>query len=110
MLADPHAGLRKPFTDLLFLRYRTALDGTNAIFASTFLASTGSPAVAGSHVAVSLAALGLTAVGRRVIEGFHDPPLGDVVLAIETAGRRCVAGLQRCALPTRQPERAPLPH
>jgi hypothetical protein len=62
------------------------LRGTNAIFASTFLASTGSPAVAGSHVAVSLAALGLTAVGRRVIEGFHDPLLGDVVLAIETAG------------------------
>jgi len=62
------------------------LRGANAIFASTFLASTGNPAVAGSHVAVGLAALELTAVGRRVIEGFHDPPPGDVVVAIETAG------------------------
>jgi hypothetical protein len=26
MLADPHTGLRKPFTDLLFLRYRRAPD------------------------------------------------------------------------------------
>ncbi len=26
MLADPHAGLRKPLTDLLFLRHRTAPD------------------------------------------------------------------------------------
>jgi hypothetical protein len=116
MLADPPAGLRKPPTDLLFLQHpdsgagwgpalsgsvRLALANTGRLrlsvlntcrgsrlvaadgatghqchFASTFLAPTGSLAVAGS----------LAAVGRRVTEGFHDPPLGDVVLTIETAG------------------------
>ena len=57
------------------------LRGPDAIFVPTFPASIGSSAVAGSLIAV-----GPAAVACRVIEGFHDPPLGDVVLAIETAG------------------------
>lgn len=63
------------------------LPAISAVFASSFLALAGNWAVAGSLIAVGLGvARGLTVVARRIIEGFHDPALGDIVLAIETAG------------------------